>query len=143
MVAEKQPASGGTGWRLNLYFVLSVFWRRICSQAYRAESYLQSQRNQTWIHHRHAGSRRLQAEAQVRGPPNLLGSDSGLRDVGLDALTPGPLAGTAAVHTSAMRDVVLEARYFLTVNGTENWVFSHFSFSTPPPESFFSMTMVN
>ena len=35
------------------------------------------------------------------------------------------------------------ARYFLTVNGTENWVFSHFSFSTPPPESFFSMTMVN
>src|ERR1039458_7593909 len=90
----------------NLYFVLSVFWRRICFQAYLAESYLQSQRNQTWIHHRHAGARRLQAEAQVRGPPNLLGSDSGLRDVGLDALTPGPLAGTGAVHTAAMRNAV-------------------------------------
>jgi hypothetical protein len=28
------------------------------------------------------------------------------------------------------------ARYFLTVNGTENWVFSHIIFSTPPPEGF-------
>src|SRR5258706_15165605 len=33
--------------------------------------------------------------------------------------------------------------YFLTVNGTENWVLSHIIFNRPPPDGFFSIAMVN
>ena len=35
------------------------------------------------------------------------------------------------------------ACYFATVNDAEYSVFSHFSFSTPPPEGFFSIAIVN
>ena len=38
---------------------------------------------------------------------------------------------------------LVSTRYFLTVNGTENWVFSHIIFSTPPPDGFGSMAIVN
>ena len=34
-------------------------------------------------------------------------------------------------------------RYFLTVIGAENWVFSHIILSVPPPAGFFSMDIVN
>ncbi len=33
--------------------------------------------------------------------------------------------------------------YFWTVNGTENCVFSHINFSTPPPDAPFAMAIVN
>ena len=53
------------------------------------------------------------------------------------------------VHGERETDYVLPntrffpARYFLTVNGSENPVFSHIIFSTPPPDGFGSMAIVN
>ena len=41
------------------------------------------------------------------------------------------------------RQYALRIHYFFTVNGTENWVFSHISLMMPPPAGFGSIAIVN
>ena len=52
-------------------------------------------------------------------------------------------ARKARRNSRLRRMASVRSRYFLTVNGTENPVFSHIIFSTPPPVGFASRAIVN
>ena len=52
----------------------------------------------------------------------------------------GPRVASAGRRSGAPGSAI---GYFWTVNGTENWVFSHMIFSTPPPAGLFSTASVS